>query len=57
MAKPLEPSRHQFVKSSAAVGGTLVLGNSFYSAHAQGSEEIKVVLVGCGGRGTERSLM
>eukprot|EP00752_Nemacystus_decipiens_P017328 g15524.t1 len=40
------------MKSSAAVGGALALGSTFNAAYAEGSEEIKVALVGCGGRGT-----
>ncbi len=45
-------SRRDFVKSSAAAAatmGTLELG---HTAFAAGSEEIKIALVGCGGRGT-----
>ncbi len=52
MTQPSEPSRRTFLKSSAAVGGALALGSSFNTAYAQGSDEIKVALVGCGGRGT-----
>ena len=52
MTKPLTTTRRTFMKSSAAVGGALALGSTFNTAHAQGSEEIKVALVGCGGRGT-----
>ncbi|MGB1124488.1 MAG: Gfo/Idh/MocA family oxidoreductase [Phycisphaeraceae bacterium] len=52
MTKPLSTTRRTFMKSSAAVGGALALGSTFNTAHAQGSEEIKVALVGCGGRGT-----
>lgn len=52
MTQPLSTSRRTFMKSSAAVGGALALGSTFNTAYAQGSEEIKVALVGCGGRGT-----
>ncbi len=52
MTKPLSTNRRTFMKTSAAVGGALALGSSFNTAYAQGSEEIKVALVGCGGRGT-----
>src|SRR4051812_23809099 len=53
MRPPSGPSlsRRDFVKSSAAataIGG-LELGRN---AHAAGSDEIKIALVGCGGRGT-----
>jgi len=52
VTKPLITNRRTFIKSSAAIGGALALGSSFSTAHAQGSEEIKVALIGCGGRGT-----
>ena len=44
-------SRRDFVKGSAAATaiGTLELGHGAYAA---GSDEIKIALVGCGGRGT-----
>jgi len=47
----LAPSRRDFLKTTAAAGavGSLALGRM---AHAQGSDELKVGLVGCGGRGT-----
>jgi predicted dehydrogenase len=55
--RPLAPSpvsRREFVKGSAqaaavAAAGALELG---HIAHAAGSDEIKIALVGCGGRGT-----
>ena len=49
-AMPL--SRREFVRSTAAASaavGTLELA---HAAHAAGSDEIEIVLVGCGGRGT-----
>ena len=45
-------SRREFVRSTAAASaavGTLELA---HAAHAAGSDEIKIALVGCGGRGT-----
>jgi predicted dehydrogenase len=48
-------SRRTFLKTtSALVGGALVGGNAriAQSAHVVGSDEIKIALVGCGGRGT-----
>jgi predicted dehydrogenase len=52
----VEPSRRQFLKtaSALAVGGAVLGTNAQVarSAHAAGSDEIKVALVGCGGRGT-----
>ena len=56
--KPTRPtgfrSRREFLKtSSAVVGGTLVGGLGIaQSAHAAGSDLIRVGLIGCGGRGT-----
>src|SRR5687768_64729 len=46
------PSRRGFLQTSATGGAALfaALGTNF--AHAQGSDTIKVGLVGCGGRGT-----
>ena len=50
----LQPSRREFLKtSSAVVGGALAGGLALSrSAHAAGSDILKVGLVGCGGRGT-----
>lgn len=48
-------TRRQFLKTSgAAVGGAVALSSTFAtnSAYAQGSDTIRVALVGCGGRGT-----
>ena len=50
-----ETSRRQFLKISSVLtaGATLVGGLTIsQSAHAAGSDEIKVALVGCGGRGS-----
>ena len=44
-------SRRAFIKTSAAVGAATLLTNSF-QAYAQGSDKIRVGLIGCGGRGT-----
>ena len=50
-----QPSRRKFIKNSSilvaggAVAGQLTMARS---AHAFGSDEIKIGLVGCGGRGT-----
>ena len=52
MTPPIQSTRRQFVKSSAAVGSALALGSTFSTAYAQGGDTIKVALVGCGGRGT-----
>ena len=47
------PSRRDFIKTSAAVvGGTMASSLVIPGAYAAGSDEIKVGLIGCGGRGT-----
>ena len=50
----ISPSRRDFLKGSTAlVGGALAGGLAMArSAHAAGSDEIKIALIGCGGRGT-----
>jgi predicted dehydrogenase len=45
-------SRRDFFKASAAAGG-LTIANS---AHAAGSDTIRLGLIGCGGRGTDAAL-
>src|SRR3712207_4551523 len=48
-------SRRDFLKTStaAAVGTTLAASmNAIPGAYAQGSDEIRVGVIGCGGRGT-----
>ena len=57
MSQPSErsssTSRRDFLKSSAVLAGTAVAGLPFAkSAHAAGSDTIKIGLIGCGGRGT-----
>jgi len=54
-----EPNRRQFIKSSAAITGStlgsaafLTLPSPAHAYHAQGSDLIRVGLIGCGGRGT-----
>ncbi len=48
------PSRREFLKSSGQLAAGTVLGTLALarSAHAAGSDELKVGLIGCGGRGT-----
>jgi predicted dehydrogenase len=51
----LTPSRRDFLKTTtaAAVGGTLAANmNILPGAYAAGSDEIRVGVIGCGGRGT-----
>src|ERR1051325_4425741 len=43
------PTRRTFLKSSAALAATSVIAAN---AHAQGGDQLKVGLIGCGGRGT-----
>jgi predicted dehydrogenase len=53
MTDPRGTSRRTFLSTSAAVGGALAGGLGFVPAvHARGADEIKVGLIGCGGRGT-----
>ncbi len=55
MAEKAEPSRREFLKkaSTASAGITLAAGLSIArTAHAAGSDVLKLALVGCGGRGT-----
>jgi predicted dehydrogenase len=50
-----EPSRREFLKTTSAVVGGAMLGANAQvarSAHVVGSDEIKVAVIGCGGRGT-----
>lgn len=45
--------RRGFLKSSSVIAGGAVLGNAMIDkVYAQGSDVIKIALVGCGGRGT-----
>lgn len=55
MSDALNPSRRDFLKGSTAAAAGLALagGLSFTrAAHAAGGDELKVALIGCGGRGT-----
>jgi len=54
MTDPVGANRREFIKSSSAVVGSAVAAQLglFSTAHAAGSDTIKVGLVGCGGRGT-----
>jgi predicted dehydrogenase len=50
-----DPSRRTFLKTTSALVGGAVLGVNAQiarSAHVYGSDEIKVAVIGCGGRGT-----
>ena len=49
---PLHPTRRQFVKTSTAAAGAVLVSQTLSTAvYAQGGDKIKVGLVGCGGRG------
>jgi predicted dehydrogenase len=53
------PSRRRFLKTTSALVGGAVLGANAQiarSSHPGGSDEIKVALVGCGGRGAGAAL-
>ena len=47
-------SRRNFIKTSSAVAGAVLAGNLGIgrSAHAAGSDILKIGLIGCGGRGS-----
>jgi len=49
-----QPSRRDFLTSSAALAGVAVAGSLSIarSAHAAGNDTLKIGMVGCGGRGT-----
>lgn len=54
MNEPIRMSRREFIKASAGVViGGLATGLPVHAyAHAQGSDRLRVGLIGCGGRGT-----
>jgi predicted dehydrogenase len=53
MTKQASGSRRDFLKASAVAGGAMAANLSLLSnVHAQGSDTIKVGIIGCGGRGT-----
>ena len=45
-------SRRNFLKGTTAMAAGLALGGIARTAHAAGSDKIKVALIGCGGRGS-----
>jgi myo-inositol 2-dehydrogenase/D-chiro-inositol 1-dehydrogenase len=49
-----KPNRRDFVKGSAAAAGAAIAGGLSVArgAHAAGGDQIKIALIGCGGRGT-----
>ncbi len=54
MSEKKTPSRREFLKGSATVLAGTTLASQLHvarTAHAAGSEQIKVALIGCGGRG------
>jgi len=58
LSDAMSQSRREFLNTSGAVAGgaialgTGVLGSGINTAYAQASDQIRVALVGCGGRGT-----
>src|SRR5580658_9345414 len=44
-------TRRELIKATAATGAAALLASGNY-AFAQGSDQIKIALIGCGGRGT-----
>ena len=54
MSDKTNTSRREFLKGTAAVAAGITLAGGLdvaRSAHAAGSDAIKIALVGCGGRG------
>jgi len=50
---PNDPNRRNFIKTgTVAVAGAALTSTVARTAHAAGSDEIRVALVGCGGRGS-----
>ena len=52
MSSDSTSSRRTFLKTTSAVTAGLALGGVARTAHAAGSDKIKVALIGCGGRGS-----
>jgi predicted dehydrogenase len=50
--KPSAPSRRDFLKTTAAAATAAAAVSAVPNAHAEGSDVIRVGLIGCGGRGT-----
>jgi len=46
------PSRRNFLKGTTAMAAGLALSGIARTAHAAGSDKVKVALIGCGGRGS-----
>src|SRR5580700_4229729 len=44
-------TRRDFIKATAATGAAALMASGNY-AFAQGSDQIRIALIGCGGRGT-----
>ena len=49
-----KPNRRDFVRGSAVAAGMAITGglSVAHSVHAAGGDQIKIALIGCGGRGT-----
>ena len=55
MSDRTKPSRREFLKGTTAAAAGIALAGGLdlaRTAYAAGSDELKIALVGCGGRGT-----
>ena len=55
MSDSMKPSRREFLKGTTAAAAGIALAGGLdiaRTAHAAGSDELKIALIGCGGRGT-----
>ncbi|MGI9470738.1 MAG: twin-arginine translocation signal domain-containing protein, partial [Rubripirellula sp.] len=56
MNEPTIPSRRQFLKNTGRVAAATTLVSAAPNVHAAEDNTIRVVLIGCGGRGTGAAL-
>ena len=52
----MQPTRRQFLHNSAVAAATLGTLGFAQTAHAGGTDTLKIGLIGCGGRGTAAAI-